>query len=248
MTFSRFATPQNRSLAYRRTDGQRPGLIWLSGFKSDMQGSKVLALENWAKATGRAFLAFDYSGHGESAGSFRDGTIGTWHEDTLAILDGLTEGPQILVGSSMGGWQALLAARARPTRISGLILIAPAPDFTEKLMWPSLSKAAQDEVLEKGVHLQPSEYGEPVALTHALFEDGKTWQLLDAPFSFDGPVRILQGMQDPDVPWQHAERLVSVLTTPDLVFSLIKDGDHRLSRDQDIARLITTVEEVCQCS
>lgn len=246
MTHTFFATPQNRKLAYRKLEGakDRPGLVWLSGFKSDMQGSKVLALEAWAKSQNLNFLAFDYSGHGLSEGAFEDGTIGQWHEDTLAAIDALTEGPQILVGSSMGGWQALLAARERPERIAGLALIAPAPDFTQKLMWPDLSPEAKKEINETGLHLQPSDYDEPLPLSKALFEDGANWQLLDAPIGFAGPVRILQGMQDADVPWQHAQRLVDVLTTEDLVFTLIKDGDHRLSRDQDIARLLATCGEI----
>ena len=246
MTDTVFATPQNRKLAYRKTTGQknRPGFVWLSGFKSDMQGSKVLAVEAWAKAQNLSFLAFDYSGHGLSSGAFEDGTIGQWHEDTLAAIDALTEGPQILVGSSMGGWQALLAARARPSRIAGLVLIAPAPDFTQKLMWPDLSPEAKKEITETGLHLQPSDYDAPLPLTKALFEDGAKWQLLDAPIIFDGPVRILQGMQDEDVPWQHARRLVDVMTTDNLVFTLIKDGDHRLSREEDIARLLATCGEI----
>jgi len=246
MTDTFFTTPQNRKLAYRKYEGEegKLGFVWLSGFKSDMQGSKVIALEAWAKAQNRNFLAFDYSGHGLSVGAFEDGTIGAWREDTLAAIDALTEGSQILVGSSMGGWQALLAAVARPQRIAGLVLIAPAPDFTQKLMWPDLSPEAKKEILQNGVYLQPSDYDEPLPLTKALFEDGANWQLLDAPIAFTGPVRILQGMRDADVPWQHAERLVDALTTDDLVFTLVKDGDHRLSRDQDIARLLATCGEV----
>jgi pimeloyl-ACP methyl ester carboxylesterase len=246
MTDTFFTTPQNRKLAYRKYEGEggKPGFVWLSGFKSDMQGSKVIALEGWAKAQDLSVLAFDYSGHGLSEGAFEDGTIGQWHDDTLAVIDALTDGPQILVGSSMGGWQALLAARERPQRIAGLVLIAPAPDFTQKLMWPDLSPEAKEEILKNGVYLQPSDYDAPLALTKALFEDGANWQLLDAPIAFSGPVRILQGMQDEDVPWQHAQRLVDALTTEDLVFTLVKDGDHRLSRDQDIARLLATCGEI----
>jgi len=246
MTVSRLTTPDSRSIAYRHSPGthQGPGFVWLSGFKSDMQGGKVLALEAWAKGQGHPFLAFDYSGHGESDGAFADGTISRWRADTLAVLDALIDGPQILVGSSMGGWMALLAALARPETVAGLVLIAPAPDFTQKLMWPGLSSEAQQEIETMGVHMQPSDYGEPVPITRALIEDGRQWQILDAPISFDGPVRILQGMQDPDVPWTHAQRLVEGMTTSDFVFSLIKDGDHRLSRDEDIARLIATCEEI----
>jgi len=236
-----FSRPDGRSLAYRRTPG-RTGcdFVWLSGFNSDMQGSKVVALEAWAKAAGHGFLAFDYSGHGQSEGAFADGTISDWRADTLAVLDGLTEGPQVLVGSSMGGWMALLAALARPTRVAALVLIAPAPDFTAKLMWPGLPEAARTEIMEKGVWLQPSTYGEPVPISRRLIEDGAGHQILDTPIPFTGPVRILQGMRDPDVPWRHAERLVGALASEDLTFTLVKDGDHRLSRPQDIARLLAT--------
>lgn len=232
-------------LAYRHSAGSSGAdFVWLSGFNSDMAGTKVLALEAWAKDAGHGFTAFDYSGHGESDGAFQDGTISQWHLDTLAVLDGVTQGPQILVGSSMGGWMALLAALARPQRVAGLILIAPAPDFTSKLMWPNLPPEAQKEIRETGLTLLPSDYGDPVPITRDLIESGRNHEILDAPIRFDGPVRILQGMDDPDVPWTHAQRLVETMTSPDLVFTLVKDGDHRLSRDQDIARLIATCSEL----
>lgn len=237
-------TPQGRRLAYRRSEGTGTGLVWLSGFNSDMQGSKVTTLEAWAQSNGCPFLAFDYSGHGLSDGDFADGTVSRWREDTLAAIDKLTTGPQVLVGSSMGGWMALLAATARTERVTGLVLIAPAPDFTETLMWPSFSAEAQAEIMDTGVHMRPSDYGEPYPITRALIEDGRRWQLLESEIAFDGPVRILQGMQDPDVPWQHAERLVGGIRSEDLTFTLIKDGDHRLSRDQDIARLVSTCADV----
>ena len=235
-----FTSPQGRKIAYRKTHGQEPSFVWLSGFNSDMQGSKVLALEAWAKTRGHGFAAFDYSGHGESEGAFEEGTISRWREDTLSVLDHLTEGPLILVGSSMGGWLALLAALARPERCKALVLIAPAPDFTEKLMWPGFAPEVQQEILETGVHMRPSEYGAPYPITRALIEDGRNWQLLDNPIPFSGPVRILQGMQDPDVPWRHAQKLIEALQSQDVIFSLIKNGDHRLSTDPDIARLIET--------
>ena len=246
MTISYISTTQNRRLAYRQHKGE-PGkacFVWLSGFKSDMTGSKVTVLEAWAKAEGHSFLAFDYSGHGQSDGDFKDGTISQWREDTLAAIDTLTTGPQILIGSSMGGWMALLAAIARPQRVSGLVLIAPAPDFTEKLMWPGLLPEEKKEILQNGIYYQPSEYDEPLPLTKALFEDGKNWQIMDQPIPFSGPVRILQGMQDEPVPWAHAQSLVDLITSQDLTFTLIKDGDHRLSREQDIARLIATCGEM----
>ena len=246
MTVSYFTTTQNRKLAYRRHEASanRPGFVWLSGFKSDMQGSKVLRLEAWAKAGDFNFLAFDYSGHGQSEGAFENGTISQWREDALAAIDTLTQGPQILVGSSMGGWMALLAAIARPDRIAGMVLIAPAPDFTEKLMWPSLLPEEQKEILQNGVYLQPSDYDEPLPLTKALFEDGKHWQIMDAPIAFAGPVRILQGRLDEPVPWEHAQRLVELITSDDLTFTLIKDGDHRLSREQVIERLLEMCGEI----
>jgi pimeloyl-ACP methyl ester carboxylesterase len=162
----------------------------------------------------------------------------------LAVIDDLTSGPQILVGSSMGGWMALLAAIARPARVAGMVLIAPAPDFTQKLMWPDFTLAIQKQIMEKGVYMQPSDYDAPVPITRALIEEGASWQILDAPIAFSGPVRILQGMQDPDVPWLHAQRLVDALTTDDLVFTLVKDGNHSLSREQDIARLLATCSEI----
>ena len=234
-----------RRLAYRRHDGAS-GLtyVWLSGFKSDMQGTKVVELEAWAKAQGHGFLAFDYSGHGESDGAFEDGTISQWREDALEAIRQTTEGDLVLVGSSMGGWMALLSALALAERVKGMVLIAPAPDFTEKLMWPEFSDAAKAEIMEKGVHMRPSDYDEPYAITRALIEDGKTWSILDAPIAFDGPVRILQGRLDADVPWEHAFRLVETMTSENLVFQLVKDGDHRLSRPQDIARLKTTCAEI----
>jgi len=246
MTHAFFTTPEQRKLAYRKHQGKTdgPGFVWLSGFMSDMQGSKVTVLEAWAKSRGHSFLAFDYSGHGLSDGNFRDGNIGRWREDTLAAIDELTEGPQILVGSSMGAWMTLLAAMARPDRVAGMVLIAPAPDFTQKLMWPEFTPEAQRQIMEEGVHMRPSDYDDPYPITRSLIVDGANWQILDAPISFQGPVRILQGMQDADVPWTHAQILVDTLTTDDLTFTLIKDGDHRLSRDQDIARLIATCTEI----
>lgn len=247
MTTQYFETPQGRRIAFRRSHGNT-GLtfVWLSGFKSDMMGGKVTELEAWAAAQGHSFLAFDYSGHGESGGAFEDGTISAWREDALAAITAQTDGDLVLVGSSMGGWMALLSMMALPERVKGLVLIAPAPDFTEKLMWPEFSSEAQAEIMEKGLHLRPSDYGDPYPITRALIEDGKTWSILDEAISFNGPVRILQGMQDPDVPWKHAERLVSAMTSEDLVFHLIKDGDHRLSRPQDIARLKATCVEIAE--
>ena len=236
---------QGRRLAYRSHDGAS-GLtfVWLSGFKSDMSGTKVTELESWARSAGHGFLAFDYSGHGESGGRFEDGTVSAWREDALNVIEACTSGPLVLVGSSMGGWMALLAALALPERVKGLVLIAPAPDFTDKLMWPEFDEEARAEIMKTGVFYRPSDYGEPYAITRALIEDGRRWNLLDGVIDFDGPVRILQGRCDADVPWEHAHRLVETMRTDDLVFQLIKDGDHRLSRPQDIERLKAACAEI----
>ena len=243
MTHENMISPQGRRLAYRYSP-PRTGLtyVWLSGFKSDMSGSKVTVLEAWAQEQGHGFLAFDYSGHGLSGGAFEDGTISAWREDALAAIEQHTNGKLVLVGSSMGGWMALLAALALADRVAAMVLIAPAPDFTQKLMWPEFSAEQQAEILEQGLTLRPSDYGDPYPITRDLIEDGKQWALLDEPIALTIPIRILQGMQDPDVPWRHAFKLVDALQSDDVVFSLIKDGDHRLSRDQDIERLVSVCE------
>ena len=246
MTTEYFTSPEGRRLAFNKIPplNGRPTFVWLSGFRSDMAGGKAQAVSSWAWENGNGAVLFDYSGHGESEGRFEDGTISSWRKDTLAAIDTLSDGPVILVGSSMGGWMALLAALARPRRVKGLVLIAPAPDFTEKLMWAGLSQAQQDEVMTQGLTLRPSDYGTPDPITKALIEDGRNWQILDAPIAFDGPVRILQGMQDPDVPWTHALEINERLTSSDVVLTLIKDGDHRLSREQDVARLLSACADV----
>lgn len=233
-------------LAFERLGGAGPTLVWLGGFRSDMSGTKAEALHGWAQARGRALLRFDYSGHGRSGGRFEEGSIGRWRAEALELLDGETEGPLVLVGSSMGGWIALLCALARPLRIAGLTLIAPAPDFTERLLWPALPEAARREILEQGQWLQPSAYAEaPSPLTRTLFEGSRPWLLLDAPsIPIAAPVRILHGQQDPDVPWTLSLELAEKLQSPDVALTLIKDGDHRLSRPQDLARLLAAVAEL----
>jgi pimeloyl-ACP methyl ester carboxylesterase len=241
-------------LAYRRTPardgGARPGGVWLGGFRSDMLSTKAARLDERAQAEGRAFLRFDYSGHGESEGRFEDGTIGRWADESLAMIRACTEGPQVLVGSSMGGWIALLVARAlanlgETNRLAGLVLIAPAVDFTQALMWDRLPADARRDIEEKGVWLRHSEYApEPYPITRALIEDGRRHLLLGGPIRSYCPVHILQGMQDPDVPHAHALTLVEHLADDPVALTLIRDGDHRLSRDQDIARLLDAFDAI----
>ena len=209
-----------------------------------MTGTKAEALADWAKAKGRAFLRFDYFAHGQSEGDFAQGTITRWRADALAAIDALTTGPLVLVGSSMGGWIACLAALARAERVKAMVLIAPAADFTERLMWDRMDAAVRHEIETHGVWTRPSEYGEPYVITRALIEDGRRWQILPGPVGITVPVRILQGGADPDVPWRHALALAEAIEAEDLVFTLIRDGDHRLSRETDIRRLVAAVEEV----
>jgi pimeloyl-ACP methyl ester carboxylesterase len=222
-------------IAYMQREGLTPGIVWLGGFKSEMTATKATALDAWAAKSGRAFLRFDYFGHGGSSGDFRRGTVSRWCADALAVLDELTEGPQILVGSSMGAWLALLAALARPERIVALLLIAPATDFTDKLLWSRLSEDVRREIVDKGEWLRPTSYGpDPYPITRELIEDGRKHLLLDSEIPLRCPVRILQGMSDPDVPWQHALKLVEALG-PDTQITLVKDGDHRLSKPHELA-------------
>ncbi|UTD26967.1 carboxylesterase [Bradyrhizobium sp. WD16] len=239
-----------RRIAVRRRAGGGPGLFWLGGFASDMKGTKAQALDEWAAAHRRACIRFDYSGHGESGGAFVDGTIGRWLEESLAVYERFCDGPQIVIGSSMGGWIALLLARELRRRgsavapLKGLVLIAPAPDFTEALMWKAFSPDIRAEIETSGVWLRPSEYGAPQPITKALIEDGRQHLVLGGSIETGCPVRILQGAKDPDVPWQHAFELTHRLPSDDVVLTMIQDGDHRLSRPQDIARLLATVAEL----
>jgi pimeloyl-ACP methyl ester carboxylesterase len=244
---------EERAIAVRsdpKTDpGAGPGLFWLGGFKSDMQGTKAEALSDWARRNGRACVRFDYSGHGESGGAFEAGTIGQWLEESLAVFGACCSGPQVVIGSSMGGWIALLLARelrrraAANAAIAGLVLIAPAVDFTEVLMWQRFPPKVQGEIDHKGVWHRPSDYGEPYPITRALIEEGRKHLLLGGMIETGCPVRILQGVQDRDVPWNHAVALTSRLAQDDVVLTLVKDGDHRLSRPEDLERLIKAVSE-----
>jgi pimeloyl-ACP methyl ester carboxylesterase len=251
-----------RTIAVRAQAGAPPGLLWLGGYKSDMKGTKAQVLADWAARMGRGCVRFDYSGHGESGGAFTDGTIGRWLADSLAVFDACCRGPQILVGSSMGGWLALLLVRelrrrsasspapqaaeggAGAASVAGMVLIAPAVDFTEELMWKRFTPEIKRELAQNGVWARPSAYAqEPYLVTRQLIEEGRKHLLLGGLIETGCPVRILQGVEDPDVPWQHAKALVSRLPHDDVVLTLVKDGDHRLSRPQDIERLIGAVAE-----
>ncbi len=228
-------------LAFAHLPGRAPTVVFLPGFMSDMTGDKALALQAFCAATGQACLRLDYSGHGASAGRFEDGTIGTWTNDALHLIDHLAPGPIVLAGSSMGGWIALNVALARPTRVTALIGIAAAPDFTEDLMWDSMAPPARAALARDGQLRVPSEYGGGQIITRALIEDGRTRLLLRAPIAIGCKVRLLHGQHDPSVPWETSLRLASRLTSADVQVTLVKDGDHRLSRPSDIALLTRTL-------
>jgi pimeloyl-ACP methyl ester carboxylesterase len=232
---------QRRQLAFLAQEGKGPPVVWLGGFCSDMRATKAQALADWARATGRAFLRFDYSGHGETGNDFARWTISHWLEDALAMIAARCGERPILVGSSMGGWVALLAARKLiGTRLApaGLVLIAPAVDFSEELMWAQMPDAIRNTILRDGVWLRPSEYSpDPTPITRALIEDGRRHLMFGTEIRTGCPVHILQGMRDPDVPWRQAVKLVEHLGCDPAVLTLVKDGDHRLSTPADIARL-----------
>jgi pimeloyl-ACP methyl ester carboxylesterase len=238
-------TPQGRRIAYHRTAGQGPGIVFLGGFRSDMTGTKAVYLQDWAAAAGRAFLRFDYSGHGISSGDFLDGAIGDWFEDALAVVTALTEGPQVLVGSSMGGWIALQLARAIPDRIAGLVGIAAAPDFTEDSMWAGFTEAQRQDLTLKGRVELPSDYSpEPYIITRRLIEEGRARLVLRDPLPLPFPVRLLQGTADTDVPAAVALRLLDHATGPDIRLTLVKGADHRFSTPDCLAMIAAAVTEV----
>jgi len=243
-----------RQVAVRDRPGSPPGLFWIGGFKSDMRGTKASAIDAWAAGQNRACVRFDYSGHGESSGAFAEGTIGRWLEECVAVFDAHCRGPQVVIGSSMGGWIALLLARELKRRaapapaarasIAAMVLIAPAVDFTETLMWQKFPPSVKRTIMEKGVWERPSSYGDgPYPITRALIEEGRRHLLLGDLIETGCPVRILQGVQDDDVPWRHVTELVARLAHDDVVLTLVKDGDHRLSRPEDIERLTAAVAE-----
>ena len=237
-------------LAYRKSAGKSPTIVWLGGFKSDMRSTKAEALAAWARKTGRACLRFDYSGHGESSGRFKDGLISTWRDDALAVIARAAPGPLLLVGSSMGGWISLLVAKrlremGAADRLAGMALIAPAVDFTERLMWDVFPESIRRQIMETGVWQRPSQYSDdPYPITRALIEDGRKNLVFGEPFELGCPAHILQGRLDPDVPWRHAARLAEHLPLDPVQLTLIEDGDHRLSRDKDIALLLRIVADL----
>ena len=225
------------ALAWRRLAGKAPTVVFLPGYRSDMTGDKATMLTALCRAQGQALLLFDYSGHGASEGVFTDGTIGRWTADALAAIDRLTQGPLVLVGSSMGGWIGLLAALARPGRVAGFVGVAAAPDFTERLMWDSMMPAERAMLERDDVLHVPSQYGEPTPVTLALIQDGRRHLLLDGPIPLACPVRLLHGQADPDVPWETSMRLAARIEGADVQVLLVKDGEHRMSRPGDLALL-----------
>lgn len=233
-------TPERPALAYHHTPGTGPTVVFLCGYGSDMQGTKALHLEAWAKASGRAFLRFDYAGCGQSEGSFEDETLATWRDDALRMID-MLEGPVVLVGSSMGGWVMLLAARERPDRVAGLVGIAAAPDFTD---W-GFTMDQKMVLLQHGRFEKPSDYSDqPIVTTRAFWASGEANRMMVRAIEFDGPVRLLQGQKDKEVPWQRAGVLAELFRSDAVQTVLVKDGDHRLSRDEDLALLVRALEDV----
>lgn len=237
-------TPSGRRIAFQRTPGQGPGIVFLGGFRSDMEGTKALYLQQWAAASGRGFLRFDYSGHGQSGGRFEEGCIGDWLDDARAVIEAQTEGPQVLVGSSMGGWIALLVARSQPERVAGLVGIAAAPDFTECGFWASFTDAERADLMRDGVVLQPSDYDDPLPITRRLIEDGRQHLLLDSLLTLPMPVRLLQGSADADVPLDWALRLLQHADCADLRLTIVKGADHRFSSPECLALIASTLAEV----
>lgn len=236
--------PQGRRIAYNRIEGTGPGIVFLGGFKSDMQGTKALFLEEWAREAGRAFLRFDYSGHGESGGAFEEGCIGDWLADAQSAFEAATEGPQVLVGSSMGGWISLLLARAMPERIAGLVTVAAAPDFTERGFWAEFSDLERAKLMREGRVLRPSDYGDPYVITRRLIEDGRKHLLMESPLPLPFPVRMLQGTADNDVPMSWATDLLAHAASPDMRLLLVKDADHRFSNEAELGLIGHALAEV----
>ena len=239
-------TPQGRRLAYHRHAGDGPGIVFLGGFMSDMEGTKAVHLEAWCKAQGRAFLRFDYSGHGQSDGVFAEGCIGDWAEDAAAAIGALTEGPVVLVGSSMGGWISLLTCRAMPERVAGLVTIAAAPDFTEDSMWAGFDAAQRAALMAEGAIQIPSGYGDPYTITRRLIEDGRDRLVLRDPLALPFPVRMLQGTEDEAVEMSVATRLLTHAEGDDIRLTLVKGADHRFSEPRELALIEAAIVEVLE--
>ena len=227
------------SIAYHYTSGKSPGIIFLPGFRSDMNGTKAKNLETFCNQRGNAFLRFDYQGHGQSSGDFNDGTIGEWASDAIRALDQLTEGPQVLVGSSMGSWIMLLVARARPERIAGLLGLASAPDFTEDLVQKKLSDGEKNKLKENGYVLIRNKYisDGSYRINKRLLEDGRAQLVLQEPLKIDVPVRLIHGINDQEVPWSTSTRIMEIVTSNDIELTLVKAGEHRLSENVDLERM-----------
>ena len=244
MPFQILTRENGTSIAYNKLEGNPPGLIFMNGFMSDMNGSKALALEQHCQERGLAFLRFDYMGHGNSSGNFADGTIGLWAQNALTAFDELTEGPQIIVGSSMGGWMKILTAVSRPERVAGLVGIAAAPDFTEDLLPKQLTEIQLSKIQENGFVVIPSEYEIPYTITKKLLDDGTKHLVLRNEIPVDCPVRLLHGLEDTSVPWKTALKIQKMVRSKDVEVTLIKNGDHRLSREEDLEKLKKTVMEI----
>ena len=238
-----FTSPQGRRIAFHLTEGKGPAVVFLGGFKSDMGGTKAVHLEDWAQSNGRAFLRFDYSGHGESSEAFTDGCIGDWFEDACAALD-LIDGPVVLVGSSMGGWISLLVSRAMPEKVAGLVTIAAAPDFTEDSMWAGFDAAQRSQLEAEGQVALPSDYGEPYIITKRLIEEGRDRLVLRDPLPLNFPVRFLQGTADADVEMSVALRLLEHAEGPDMRLTLVDGADHRFSDESCLGLIVDAVQDV----
>nr|WP_305792856.1 alpha/beta hydrolase [Sedimenticola hydrogenitrophicus] len=238
--------PDGKRIAYHKTEGTGPGVLFLGGFKSDMTGTKAVTLEQWCREQGRAFIRFDYSGHGQSSGEFETGTIGEWLADALAVIDRLTEGPQLIVGSSLGGWLALLATLVRPQRVHALITLACATDFTRRLLLPMFTDEQKQQLSREGRVLIPCDYDnqQPYPITRELIEEGENHCLLDRPIPIHCPVRMFHGMRDPDVPWEFSRQTCERLESGDATLTLIKQGDHRLSEAADLRLILNTLEQL----
>ena len=242
----RLERPDGETLAFRRVDGAGPTVLWIGGFRSDMDGTKALALDAAARERGWAFVRYDHFAHGRSSGDWRMATIGRWREDAIAMIDSL-DGSVVPVGSSMGGWVALLAALARPERVQGLVLVNPAQDFTDRLMWPGLADHARQAILRDGEAQITEEGLGDYVLTRAMFDEAKAWMLLDGPVGITAPTHILQGREDDVVPWRHQAALLERLHGGDVRLDLIEGGDHRLSSPAELARLVAAVESMREC-